>query len=79
MKRIDAQRLRRNQRNTVEQARRQAQSKAPADYIVFRSKDMTDADVAVEVEAQRRAGKIGPHTRVTEYVWNGPPIAKRLV
>ena len=62
-----------------ERERRQAQSKAPADYVVFRDNTMTDADVAAEVEAQRRAGRIGPSTRITECIWNGGPLHKKLV
>ena len=61
----------------AEQERRKAQG--PADYILFRPLGMTDEDVASEIEAQRRAGRIGPHTRITEMPWAGPPLHKRLV
>ena len=60
----------------AEQERRRTQ--APSHVILIRW-NKTDDEWAEEIEAKRRSGEIGPNTVVTEVLWQGPPLHKKLV
>ena len=59
-----------------ERARRQAQG---ASHVVLFRWGKTDEEWEAEIAEKRRSGEIGQNTVVIPYVWDGPPIPKRLV